>query len=412
MKRQNSICVLDIGSTKICCCIANISRDDTVEITGIGYCSCTGIVAGVIVEMNSVCKSIATAIEMAESQAKTRVTSAYVSISGKNVKSYIEQYKCHIGGRLINKYDIVNMLQQTNVKLSNDVVLHKIPVIFNIDGLGNIKSPLGMIATDLSAQVCVITASKTQVDNLFVCLSKCHLDIKGIIEAHYASGLALIDENAENESLNLIEVGGSTTAVSFWYNGAFCGMKIIPIGGGHITDELTKELGISYADAERLKVLYGAAIPTTYENDGGILTAVIDDDDSIQMRQISKSSVNQIVQLCIEKLVDIIKMEIDNSKFKDFSKGTIITGGGSQFPGLADVLALKMQKSIIRKSLCDIKQPDGSNFTPNYATVVGLLKYVQQLRKDEEDDKKSGRNWFDFEKILYYLSKTINRFKG
>lgn len=409
MKRQNSVCVLDIGSTKICCCIANISDD--IEIIGLGYCACTGIVAGVIVEMNSVCKSIATAIEMAETQAKTRVTSAYVSISGKNIRSYIEKYEYHIGGRLINKYDIVHMLQQDNTLSGHEVVLHKIPVIFNIDGLSDIKSPLGMIANDLCAQVCVITAPRAQVDNLFVCLSKCHVDIKGIIEAHYASGLALIDENTENESINLIEVGGSTTAVSFWYNSAFCGMQIVPLGGAHITDELTKELGVSYADAERLKVLYGAAIPASYENDGGVLTAVIDENDSIRMQQISKYSVNQIVQPCIEKLVDIVKKTIDSSKFRNFSKGTIITGGGSQFPGFSDILALKMQKSVIRRFISDIKQPDGSIFTPNYATTVGLLKYVLQLRKDEQDEKKNTRKWLGLERIMRVFENIIGKFR-
>ena len=411
MKRQNSVCVLDIGSTKICCCIANISKDNVVDITGIGYCACTGIVSGVIVEMNSVCKSISTAIEIAGGQAKTRVTSAYVSISGKHIKSYIEKCECHIGGRLINKYDVVGMLQQDSDIPDTDVVLHKIPIVFNIDGLGDIKSPIGMIGTDLSARVSVITAPKTQVDNLFVCLSKCHIDIKGIVEAHYASGLALIDENAENESVNLIEVGGSTTAVSFWYNGAFCGMKIVPVGGGHITDELTRKLGISYADAERLKVLYGAAIPATYENDGSVLTAVIDNNDSIQMQQISKHTVNQIVQPCVEKLVDIVNQTIEKSKFNGFAQAMILTGGGTQFPGFANLLALKTKKTVIKPPVSDIKHPDGVAFTPNYATMLGLLKYVVQLNKDAEENKKTSRGLLDFDRLVYYLGVLVRRVK-
>ncbi len=409
MKRQNFVCVLDIGSTKICCCIANRSNNN-IDIKGLGYCACTGIVSGVIVEMDSVCKSVATAIEMAEAQSKSRVKSVYVSISGKTIKSYIEKYTHHIGGRLINKHDIIQMLRQNNEASENHVILHKMPIIFGIDGLNNIRSPLGMLATDLSAQVSIMTAPRAQVDNLLVCLSKCHLDIRGIVESHYASGLALIDENADNEKINLIEIGGSSTALSFWYNGAFCGMNIIPIGGGHITNDLTNGFGVSYADAERLKVLYGAAIPATYENDSGVITAVIDNIDSIQMQQISKGSVNKIVQPCIEKLANLISDVLKSSPFSDFSKSTILTGGSSQFPGISDLLSLLLQKNVYHKKFENIKNFDGSEFTQNYATMIGLLKYAIQEQKDENEQNIRHKS-FDFENIFPYFSRLCARLK-
>lgn len=398
MKRSDTICVLDIGSTKVCCCIANVSKG-YIDIRGIGYCSCTGIVSGVIVEMESVCKSISTAVELAEAQARSRVKSAYVSISGKNVISRIDKCSSEIGGRLVTQEDINKMLYRETQVTPGHVIIHKIPIMFTIDDLPGIKNPVGMVADLLECQMSVIEAPKAQVNNLFVCLSKSHIEVDGIVASPYASGLAMCQEN--DDRIIVIEVGGSTTSVSFWYNGAFSGVKNVPIGGGHLTLSLSKELGISYADAERLKVLYGSAISYAYESDENVMAAVLDENDVLRMQQVSKSSINNIVQEKVAQLADLLNNQISESEFNDFSKKLVLTGGGSQMPGIADLMAMKLKKNILQRDLKIYTR----DFTPNYATTIGLLKYAVHDKLDTLPEKEDG---FDFEDVL---QKLMNFFK-
>lgn len=399
MKRSDTICVLDIGSTKVCCCIANVSKG-YIDIRGMGYCSCTGIVSGVIVEMDSVCKSISTAVELAEAQARSRVKSAYVSIGGKNIICRIDKCTDEIGGRLISQEDVNRMLYKEANSKSGNVIIHKIPIVFSIDDLQGIRNPVGMVGDLLECQMSVIEAPKAQVNNLFVCMSKCHIEVDGIVAAPYASGLALCGEN--DDRIIVIEVGGSTTSVSFWYNGAFSGVKIVPIGGGHLTYLLSKELGISYADAERLKVLYGSAISYAYESDENVMAAVLDENEVLRMQQVSKASINDIVQGKVAQLADLLNSQILESEFNDFSNKLILTGGGSQMPGIADLMAVKLKKNILHREI-KIYTKD---FTPNYATTIGLIKYGIQDKIDMSTEKQDG---FDFEDALQKIMKFFKK---
>lgn len=398
MGRSDIISVIDIGSTKICCCIASVLKGE-INILGIGYCACTGIVSGVIVEMESVCKSVSNAIDLAEAQAKRRLECVYVSISGKNITAKIEKYKQHIGGRLVDAEDIVHMLKKH--AYSDDskmVVLHKLPVTFSIDNLHGIKSPIGMIADNLEARVAVIEAPKTQVNNLLVCLSKCHVEAEGIVAAPYASGLSFMNDGDEYDQITVLDLGGGATSISFFYNGEFCGLRTVPFGGGHITNELSKNLGISYADAERLKVLYGSAIPSVYDEDDSVLAAVPDDNNTIRMQQISKNAINQIIQPCIEQLIAEINDQLKNSPFTEFGKNIILTGGASQFPGLADSIALTLNKNVVLRNFTGVLPFRYGELTPGYSTSIGLLKYAQQINREEISDHRY--NQFDFESIV------------
>ncbi len=384
IKRQEIICVLDIGSTKVCCCIASVSKNNVLIIHGLGCCSCTGIASGVIIEMESVCKSVSTAIELAEAQAKCRVESVYVSTSGKNINTYIKKYEKQIGGRLISENDIVDMLRNDDAANSEYVILHKIPIIFSIDGMNGIKNPKGMVAERIGAHVSIIEAKKTQVSNLFICLSKCHLRIDGIIAGQYASGFGIVDDkDTEDNRTTLIDFSGSNTSISFWYNGALCGIIVIPIGGGHITKDLCNELCVSYADAERLKVLYGSAMSSNYEDDDSILAAMVSNTNHIDMQQVSKETINKVVQQRLDNLTDLVVLKISNSEFSDFANRFIVTGGASQFPGMLDLLTMKLKKNVQRKSYEDIICK--FELTPNYATIVGLLKYAMKDRTESKN---------------------------
>ncbi|GHT90925.1 cell division protein FtsA [Alphaproteobacteria bacterium] len=379
MKASNVITVLDIGSTKICCCIANISSHDRVSILGAGYCACFGVKSGVIIDMESVGKSIVKAIEMAEKAAKISVKSVYVSVSGRNVKSKIVSASANIGGRIIKNEDIMNILSFRDYEDESTEVIHAIPIMYSIDSLGCIKDPLGMMANTLTVSINFMSVSKIQLNNLLLCISKCHLEPIGVIASSYACGLYCAeDENDIPISQMVIDFGGETTSLAFIYNGVFCGSEIISIGGKHITRDIAYCLNISTSSAERLKTLHGAAFVSIEDERDTVLAPVLEDDNVIDMQQIPKSTLNRIIQPRAEEILLSIKRKIEESVFKNDFKNSfvIITGGGSQLTSIGDLAAEMLNKNVRLKKINNTYGESSLQLGNDFSVALGMIKFV------------------------------------
>lgn len=405
MKYLEVISVLDIGNTKVCCCIARLLKNNKIEILGSGCCACNGMNLGVITEMSSVEKSVSKAIEAAEKQAKYRVKSVYVSASGTNVKSYLDRVSINIGGRVIKNNDIKKALNRINPSDKSLIVLHKVPISFTIDNLNCIKNPLGMVADKMEIDLAVITAPKPQLNNIVLCLNKCHLDIKGFVASQYALG-QVIPHCYEDIPLQTIiaDIGGGVTTISFLYKGIFCGSEIIPLGGAYITDDISNRLGITYSDAERLKVLYGTSLTINNGDNSQVLAPIIGENNYISIQQISKSSINSVIVKNSEELASEMKERIDNSVFgSDFCNNIMITGGVSQMIGFDETLFNIMGKGTMRLPLEKLIALSDSEISPVYTVSIGMIFYAQNEINSQENgvsdecEKKvdhRGFGWF------------------
>ncbi|GHU11277.1 cell division protein FtsA [Alphaproteobacteria bacterium] len=380
MKTSNVVTVLDIGSTKVCCCIASVSASGRVSILGAGYCVCFGVKSGVITDMESVGRSIVKAIEMAEKESKISVKSVYVSIFGRNVKSKIVSASANIGGRIVRNEDIINILSFRDHEDESTEVVHAIPIMYSIDSLGCIKDPLGMMANNLTVSINFMTVSKIQLSNLLLCISKCHLEPIGVVASSYACGLYCSeDENDIPVSQLVIDFGGETTSLAFIYSGVFCGSEIIPIGGKHITKDIAYGLNISTVSAERLKTLYGAAFVSIEDARDMVLAPVLEDDNVIDMQQIPKSTLNSIIQPRVEEILLSIKQKIENSVFKNDFKNSfvIITGGGSQLTSIGDLAAEMLNKNVRLKKMNNTYGESALQLGNDFSVALGMLKFVQ-----------------------------------
>ena len=194
MKLGQVFAVVDIGSTKISCCIASISEEDQFDILGMGYCACFGVKSGMIVDMDLVSRSIARAVESAENAASFRIRSVYVNVSGKFVKSELIHSSINVGGRIVKQEDIERMLFHGVNKHSDREVIHSIPILFEMDSLTCTTDPVGMFSNVLKASVNVVTVPKIQLNNILVSLSRCHLEVLGVVYGGYASSLCVLDK--------------------------------------------------------------------------------------------------------------------------------------------------------------------------------------------------------------------------
>ncbi|MDR0753505.1 MAG: cell division protein FtsA [Holosporaceae bacterium] len=413
MRSNNALTVLDIGSTKICCCIAETFSNGRFEIIGVGYCACSGVKSGIIVDMPSVEKSIARAIESAEKMANLQIKSVYVSISGKNIQSTIINLSINVGGRVITNEDMLTIFNFNCNHLENEsrVAIHSIPISYSIDSLHGIKNPVGMIAHNLGVDMNLVTAPKSQLDNLLLCLTRCHLDPIGIVASIYASGLGVMDEEEMLDSQIIIDFGGETTSIGFFYRGIFSGMAVIPLGGKNITSDIAYGFNTSIANAEKLKTLHGSAFLSLRDENDAIFIPVMEDDDIINLQKISRNSLNQIIQPRVAEILNIVKKRITESSFtNDFSNNVIITGGGSMLTSMKDYAS-----GIINKKV-KIKKMDASvggteiQISNDFSVAVGLLKFAQandDVRTRTDDSVKKSKNKSFLKKALAWIESNL-----
>ncbi|MDR1551223.1 MAG: cell division protein FtsA [Holosporaceae bacterium] len=412
MEANSTVTVLDIGSTKVCCCIANTFADGHFEIIGIGCCVCGGVKAGVIVDMKSVERSIANAVENAENIANFRVKSVYVSISGKGVESRIANVGLNIGGRVVKSEDLMSLFEYCEQETEERAVIHSIPVFYSVDSLHGVMNPIGMIAKNLSVRMNLTTAPKVQLDNLLICLARCHLDPVEIVSAVYASGLCVVDEEDLLSNQIVIDFGGETTSIGFFYRGTFSGMEVIPLGGSNITADIAYGLDTSLANAERLKTLYGSAFASIQDGREVVFAPVIEDDENvINLQQIPKNSLNQIIQARVEEILDLVKKKINASAFtNDFSRSVIITGGGSLLSGIRGFASSVMNKRIKVKKMEDFI--DGVDVPINsvFSVAIGMIKFAQlaygPLGKANSSTKKNKKEGF-LKKTLAWIENNL-----
>ncbi|MDR0632042.1 MAG: cell division protein FtsA [Holosporaceae bacterium] len=378
MRASGTVTVLDIGSTKVCCCIANIFNGGHFEIIGVGYCLCRGVEAGKIVDVKSVEKSIANAVENAEKMANFRVKSVYVNVSGKGVKSQITNINLNIGGRIIKSEDLLNVFEYCKQEDGDRVVIHSIPILYSVDSLHGIRDPVGMIANNLNIHMNLITVQRAQLDNLLLCLTRCHLDPIGIVASIFASGLCVMGDDDMSTNQIVIDFGGGTTSIGFFYNGMFSGMEVIPLGGNNITSDIAYGLNMSMSNAERLKTLHGAAFASIQDEREVVFAPTIEDDAVINLQQISKGSLNQIIQPRVEEILNIIRKRVEESSFtNNFSRSVIITGGGSNLTGIGDFANNIMNKKVKTKKVEEFIGKQNVPINNSFSVAVGMIKFAQ-----------------------------------
>ena len=235
----------------------------------------------------------------------------------------------------------------------------------------------------------VVTVPKAQMHNLYLCFSRCHLEILGVVAAGYASGLHIIDDGDGAENQIVVDIGGGTTTISFFYNGIFCGSEVVQLGGKSITSDVAYGLNISIANAERLKTLHGAAFCSISDEYDMIFVPVIEDNDVINLQRIPKSSLNQLIQPRVDEIFTVIKQKIESSAFgADFSKSIWLTGGGSSLSGIRDYASRVLNKKIKLKNMRNSIDGSDVQIDNDFSVAFGIIDFLRI------NDKKNSKMSF------------------
>ncbi|WP_425449998.1 cell division protein FtsA [Virgifigura deserti] len=383
--RNGLVAGLDIGTSKVCCFIARADEEGRPHVTGIGHQLSRGVRNGSIIDMEAAETAILTAVHAAEQMSGETIHEVIVNISGGYPASQTIGVEVTIAGHEVNDGDLRRVLDQG--KLYEGSVdrrlIHSIPVGYIIDGSRGIRDPRGMYGERLGVDMHVITAAAGAVRNITTCVARCHLDIRALVISPYAAGLASLVEDEMDLGVTVIDMGGGTTNLAVFFDGNVVYTDSVPIGGGHVTNDIARGLSTPLSHAERMKTLYGNCIPSPADERDVINVPQVGEDDVGQANAIPKSILVGIIQPRLEETFELVRSRLEAGGFERIAgRRVVLTGGASQLAGVRELAALVLDKQVRMGRPIRIGGLAEATGGPAFATCAGLLTYALETEVD------------------------------
>jgi cell division protein FtsA len=400
MPKGERIASLDIGTTKICAIIGELLEDERIEIKGVGLTRSLGIKKGVVVNIDQAVKAIGNALSEAELMAGKETPPVYASITGSHIKG--ENLKGMITipkTKEISDQEVERVIASAKpLSLSSDrTILHVLPQQFIIDGQNNIKDPVGMNGTRLEVNVHVVTAAETAVSNITKCILKTGCKIEELVLEALACSYAVLTPDEQELGVVLVDIGGNTTNISVFLDGALYYTDILAVGGEIVTKDISIGLRTSIFEAERLKREYGCCLRQEISAEEFVTVQ----DVGRTNRKIPRQALVEIIEPRMEELFTLINQQIRISGYENLTAaGVVLTGGGAMLEGTKE-LAERILDMPVR-----IGYPTGVEGmldqikSAAFGTSIGLLLYAgkrkQRLAKKTSPKGifKSIKDWF------------------
>lgn len=399
---------LDIGTTKICCIVGEVSEasngaEQTIDIVGIGTAPSTGLRKGVVINIDSTVESICKAIEEAELMAGVEISTVYTGIAGGHIKSFNSTGIVAVKDKEINEGDVQRVIDAAKavaIPLDREVI-HIIPQEYMINGQDGIRDPIGMSGIRLEAKVHIVTGAVSSAQNIIKCANKAGLNVAEICLEPIASSEAVLTQDEKDLGVVLVDIGGGTSDIAIFKDGAIVYTGVLAIGGNHITNDISVGLRTPQNEAERIKIQYGCAMASLVKPDETIEVAGV---GGRKPRIVSRRLLAEIIEPRVEETFSLIQREIMKSGYQDvLSSGVVITGGATLLEGMPELAEFIFELPVKRGLPFGIGGLRDVVNSPKFATGVGLLKYGAQnmqksrfpIREKNIYDKVRGsmRSW-------------------
>ncbi|MBF0146925.1 MAG: cell division protein FtsA [Magnetococcales bacterium] len=373
---QNLIVGLDIGTTKICCVVADLQPDGRLDIIGIGTHSSRGLRKGVVIDIDSTVESMRMAVEEAEMMAGVEINMVYAGIAGGHIKSGNSNGVVATKNNEVTAADIQRVLDAAraqNVPLDREII-HVIPQEFILDGQDGIKEPLGMSGVRLEARVHIVTGAVASAQNIIKCINRCGLDVGDIILEQLASAETVLTSDEKELGVCLLDIGGGTTDIAIFSEGHIKHTAVLAIGGDHITNDIAVGLRTPTREAEALKRKYGCA-----------LSSLVDPEETIDVpsigerkpRTIARHLLAEIIEPRVEELFTLVSREVTRSGFEEqITAGVVLTGGSAITEGMVELAEEVFNKPVRRGLPQGIGGLTDVVSSPIYSTAVGLVQFA------------------------------------
>ncbi len=371
---------LDIGSTKICCVVAEVSAD-RIDVVGIGLTPSRGIRKGVVVNLDATVEAIKTSVEEAERVAGVDVESATLGVAGAHIRSFNSRGVITVLGKdkTVSKDDVGRVLDAARAVSipAEREILHVLPQEFVLDDQGGITKPLGMNGSRLEANVHVVTAATASTQNLVNCANRAGIVVRDTVLEQIAVAEAVLTQDERDLGVALIDVGGGTTDLAIFEKGSIWHTAVLAVGGDHFTNDLAVGLRTPIPDADRLKKKHGCCLSTMVEGDEAIEVPTVGGRKS---RLLSRQVMAEILQPRAEEIFQLLREEIRRAGFeRQLNAGVVLTGGGTLLPGTVEI-AEQVFDLPVRRGMPKGLGGLAETADPQATTALGLVVYGSRNR--------------------------------
>ncbi len=378
MSKRDFIVGLDIGTTKICAIVGEITEpgpQPVIDIVGIGTAPSTGLRKGVVVNIDSTVESITKAIEEAELMAGVEISTVYTGIAGGHIKSFNSTGIVAVKDREINAQDVQRVIDAAKavaIPLDREVI-HIIPQEYRIDDQGEIRDPVGMSGVRLEAKVHIVTGAVSSAQNIIKCANKAGLNVSEICLEPIASSEAVLSQDEKDLGVVLVDIGGGTSDIAIFKDGAIVHTGVLALGGNNITNDIALGLRTPHPEAEMIKIRYGCALSSLVKPDETIEVPGV---GGRKPRILSRRLLSEIIEPRVEEIFSLIEREVMKSGFKEvLSAGLVITGGSTLLEGMPELAEFVFEMPVKRGFPQNVGGLRDVVNSPKFATGVGLLKY-------------------------------------
>jgi cell division protein FtsA len=406
MSKKDFVVGLDIGTTKICCIVGEVHErgpNPVIDIIGIGTAPSVGLRKGVVINIDSTVESITKAVEEAELMAGVEIQSVFTGIAGGHIKSFNSTGVVAVKDKEINESDVqrcIDAAKAVAIPLDREVI-HIMPQEFIIDGQDGIRDPIGMNGMRLESKVHIVTGAVSSAQNIIKCANKAGLNVTEICLEPIASAAAVLSEDEKDLGVVLVDIGGGTSDIAIFKDGAIVFTGVLAVGGNHITNDIAVGLRCPQHEAEKLKIAHGCSLASLVRPDETIEVAGV---GGRKPRMVPRRLLAEIIEPRVEEMFSLIQREVIQSGHGDvLSGGVVITGGSSLLEGMPEMAEFIFEMPVKRGIPQGIGGLRDVVNSPKFATGVGLLKYGArngskakfQIREKNIYDKVRGsmRTW-------------------
>jgi cell division protein FtsA len=389
--RDNILAGIDVGSSKICTLVAEVTPDDDLRVLGVGITASQGVKKGMVDDIQKATEAIADSVERAERSSGSRIMSAHVSIGGNHTTSLNNRGISTIPGkqRPITEEDIERAMEGAkNLSLpTNREVLHNISRFFVVDGQEHVSDPVGMFGQRLDMDTHIVTGSVTAIQNLTQCVEGAGVQVEELVFAPLAAGEAVLEEEEKEQGVILADIGGGTTNIAIFVDGTVFHTCVLPVGGYHLTHDLVAGLRAPFSQVEELKVSHGCALPSAIDAEE---TVELEAFGGQRTKEVPRRRVAEILQARVEEILEMIYIDVKRAGFDDMvAAGLVLSGGTANLPGVCELSEMVLRLPVRTGVPRGIHGLSDSLNHPAFAASVGLLHWARM--ENENNGHKPHR---------------------
>lgn len=397
---KNLIVGLDIGTSKIVTIVAELLPEGTLKVIGLGQHTSRGLKKGVVINIDSTMQAIQRSLEEAELMADCKIKTVFTGIAGSHVKSLNSHGMVKIKDAEVSQMDVDRVVETARaVALPADQqILHILTQEFIIDGQDDVREPLGMSGMKLEVKVHIVTGAVAAAQNIVKCIKRCGLEVSDLILQPLASSIAVLTEDEKELGVCLVDIGGGTTDIAVFKNGAIRHTAVIPIAGDQITNDVAVAFRTPTQSAEDIKIKYGCALRQLADAREVVEVPGV---DGREARQLSIQTLAEVIEPRVVELYELVLQELRRSGMEEMiASGIVITGGSAMMRGMMELgeeifhMPVRMGMPRYVGGLSEVVG------NPRYATAVGLiLMGKQQLERHLSGQLESSTIGRMFEKM-------------